>query len=276
MSVNEITAARDGLSRLSKNIREKLLKNNSDRYNELTGKQIADISWYDLDEADKKKVETGLTVEHIRAILKLTNKKLYDKGLDSAGTKKSHLLTALFDKGFKKNIRKNIPAKLKKTSWIGIYGNVAAANCYCCSKKEITLQTSQGGHVISHANGGLVELKNIIPICSSCNSAMSDTNMDTYMEEQKLTVPEELRKRMADLINIPASSVEVVKPNDNINAESVSVTETVEEDLEEDSSSSDSHIVSSYSPSILLELSKMNSHLERIGIFLEQLVNSKK
>lgn len=282
MSVNDITSARDGLSRLSKNLREKLLKNNFDRYNELTEKQIADIGWHDLDESDRKKVETGLTADHIRAILKLTNKKEYNRGLDSTGTKKSHLLTALFDKGFKKNIRKNIPAKLKKTSWIDIYGNVAFANCYCCGKKEITLQTSQGGHVISHANGGPVEPKNIIPICVSCNSAMSDTNMDVYMEEQKLTVPEELRKRVSELINTPVSSVEVVKPNDNIIDESVYVTETnidtktVEEDLEEDSSSSDSHNVSSYSPSILLELSKMNSHLERIGMFLEQLVNSKK
>lgn len=270
MSVNEITVARDGLSRLPKYFRDELLKNNSDRYNELTEKQIADISWYDLNEADKKTVETKLTMENLRAILKITNNKGYEsQGLDSAGIKKLQLLATLFDKGFKKNTRKKISPKLKEECWFNVYGNVMKAKCYCCSKTDITPQASHGGHVISHANGGLVELKNIIPICSSCNSAMSDTNMDTYMEEQKLTVPEELRKRVADLTTIiqPLPLPPLPPILDHIDpAESSSVTSTINDD----------HDVNDESPSILLELSKMSSHLERICVFLEQLVNSKK
>ena len=37
------------------------------------------------------------------------------------------------------------------------------------------------GHIISEKNGGLINIDNIIPICSQCNTSMNSENMDLYI-----------------------------------------------------------------------------------------------
>lgn len=49
------------------------------------------------------------------------------------------------------------------------------------SKKDIySKKNYEAGHVISEKNGGIIELKNLRPIC---NKSMHSTNMDHYIRE---------------------------------------------------------------------------------------------
>ena len=47
---------------------------------------------------------------------------------------------------------------------------------------QIDSKSFIGGHIISEKNGGLINIDNIIPICSECNSSMGSTNMDIFIE----------------------------------------------------------------------------------------------
>lgn len=63
-----------------------------------------------------------------------------------------------------------------KDSWIGICPMI---NC----NKEMNQEEFTCGHLISAAHGGRIELKNLRPICSQCNSSMGKKNWDVYVTE---------------------------------------------------------------------------------------------
>lgn len=62
--------------------------------------------------------------------------------------------------------------------WIGT--EFRLYKCICCSTKLITPGDFACGHVKSRNNGGSININNLRPICSSCNSSMGTQHMDEY------------------------------------------------------------------------------------------------
>lgn len=83
----------------------------------------------------------------------------------------------------KKYIKKNIPASLKRqvwSHWIGKF--VAVASCLCCGISEIEKNNFSCGHIIAESKGGKLEIANLKPICTSCNSSIGTNNMDEFIK----------------------------------------------------------------------------------------------
>jgi hypothetical protein len=76
---------------------------------------------------------------------------------------------------------KKVPQSVKNVAWSRYVGEVYSAYCICCQTEEIKSTNFHAGHIVSHANGGLAIVNNILPICSVCNLSMGARNMDEYI-----------------------------------------------------------------------------------------------
>lgn len=82
-----------------------------------------------------------------------------------------------------KSGKSKIPKKLKNDSWDKYVGKEHGITlCICCNNTQIDSKSFVGGHIISEKNGGKINIDNIVPICSECNSSMGSTNMNIFME----------------------------------------------------------------------------------------------
>jgi hypothetical protein len=66
--------------------------------------------------------------------------------------------------------------------WKTYMGKLFEAKCLCCKRTEINTFTFVIGHVIATAAGGSNKPSNLRPICSGCNTHMSDMNMNDYIK----------------------------------------------------------------------------------------------
>lgn len=85
---------------------------------------------------------------------------------------------------------RKIPPKLKKQVW-ETYTKIPGATenpCYVCHDK-ITVWDFECGHVKAFADGGPTNIKNLRPICSSCNKSMGKKDLYTYKKEFYETHP---------------------------------------------------------------------------------------
>lgn len=57
---------------------------------------------------------------------------------------------------------------------------VGKAKCPCCKTTHITQHNFHCGHVVAEAEGGLIHVDNLRPICSVCNSSMGTIDMKTF------------------------------------------------------------------------------------------------
>ena len=73
----------------------------------------------------------------------------------------------------KKYKKENIPKSLKKEIWLSNFGKVYSHKCYItwCSN-DINVFDFHAGHDTPESKGGSLELKNLKPICSVCNTSM--------------------------------------------------------------------------------------------------------
>ncbi len=71
--------------------------------------------------------------------------------------------------------KENIPKSLKKEVWITNFGKVYEHKCYItwCSNM-IDVFNFHTGHDIPESKGGKLEIKNLKPICSTCNTSMGN------------------------------------------------------------------------------------------------------
>lgn len=85
------------------------------------------------------------------------------------------------------NERPYITKKLRMETWDKYYKNLNNGKCLvlgCNTQIEKDKEYSwHCGHIISHFNGGPTELKNLKPICPSCNWKMNYKNWDDYENE---------------------------------------------------------------------------------------------
>ena len=89
--------------------------------------------------------------------------------------------------------RSGIPKAIRNAVWNKWYGDVEVTQCVVCKGKLLRCDY-HCGHIVSHANGGFVELANLIPLCRSCNLSMGRRNVVEYMDSYKIAVPFELRQ----------------------------------------------------------------------------------
>lgn len=74
-----------------------------------------------------------------------------------------------------------IPQTVRIACWntyIGEY--IGKTLCLCCKSGYITQHQFHCGHLIAEANGGIVSIENLRPICSSCNQSMRTSNMKEF------------------------------------------------------------------------------------------------
>lgn len=68
-----------------------------------------------------------------------------------------------------------IPKALREQIWIHHFGKVFEVKCpivWC--KNKITVFEYHMGHNLPEAHGGKADFNNLLPICSRCNTSMSD------------------------------------------------------------------------------------------------------
>jgi 5-methylcytosine-specific restriction endonuclease McrA len=70
---------------------------------------------------------------------------------------------------------------LKKKVWKRDFGDNLEGVCIC--DNVITKDTSECGHIQSHATGGTTVLDNLRYICADCNDRMGIKHMDDYIRE---------------------------------------------------------------------------------------------
>lgn len=77
--------------------------------------------------------------------------------------------------------RKSIPKTVRNTLWIMWYGNRVFGTCKCCKCEKISIGNFHCGHIKAHANGGSLDLDNLVPICALCNCSMGTVELRDFM-----------------------------------------------------------------------------------------------
>ena len=84
----------------------------------------------------------------------------------------------------------------KRQYWDATFGMIVGETlCPICGINKIHQCSFSAGHVKSEAHGGTKVIKNILPICQSCNSTMGSTDMDEYVAKHGAANMELLRKK---------------------------------------------------------------------------------
>jgi hypothetical protein len=77
--------------------------------------------------------------------------------------------------------KQRIPHALKIACWNKNIGEkIGQSKCFCCKITKIEQLNFHAGHIISEANGGILHIDNILPICKNCNLSMNTQNLYTF------------------------------------------------------------------------------------------------
>ena len=72
-------------------------------------------------------------------------------------------------------VKQRIPKAMREQVWIQNFGKKFEHSCYVpWCKNKINVFDFQVGHDIPESKGGKLAITNLKPICSRCNSSMSD------------------------------------------------------------------------------------------------------
>jgi hypothetical protein len=110
-----------------------------------------------------------------------------------------------------KYVKRPIKESMRKAVWkhYNTY-DVGKAPCFVCNE-TIDLMNYQCGHIISEKEGGEAVVKNLLPICGSCNRSMGTQNLfkytsDNYSSSRCFDLSEyKVWKETEDFVNIEAS-----------------------------------------------------------------------
>ena len=80
-------------------------------------------------------------------------------------------------RAFYMNKREAFSDLFKKSIWRNKNGGLHHVFCPVCSQNIISEESFSAGHILPLAKGGLMCIENILPICSDCNSRMSDRHL---------------------------------------------------------------------------------------------------
>ena len=76
--------------------------------------------------------------------------------------------------------RKTFSASAKAILWKHTYGNHFEVVCKICRVQKITALQFQVSHIIPLCKGGTNDLKNLTPICATCNRSMGKENANEF------------------------------------------------------------------------------------------------
>lgn len=80
--------------------------------------------------------------------------------------------------------RKKIPKAVRVLCWnLHVGSHKGEDRCMCCKEKKIDIASFHCGHVLAESKGGDLTIKNLRPICASCNSAMGTRSMNEFTKE---------------------------------------------------------------------------------------------
>ena len=85
--------------------------------------------------------------------------------------------------------KRNISKSLSDAVWVKYMGQDSArAYCLICNNNIISRFSGNNkfhcGHIQSEANGGSINIENLLPICRTCNTSMGTAHMDDYVKSQ--------------------------------------------------------------------------------------------
>ena len=79
--------------------------------------------------------------------------------------------------------KKAIPLTLKINIWDHYVGlDIGRTKCLCCDKRDILQASFSAGHIVSEHDGGKTTIRNLVPICQSCNSSCGTENLLDFMK----------------------------------------------------------------------------------------------
>ena len=79
-------------------------------------------------------------------------------------------------------VKKYIPITLKVAVWDQYIGkDIPYKICPICQINEIRQTNFECGHLLAKNNGGLIDIKNLRPICGQCNKSMGTKHMKNYV-----------------------------------------------------------------------------------------------
>ena len=124
---------------------------------------------------------------------------------------------------------KRIPANIRQAVWETYIGeDIGKIKCPLCQKNDIKPFQFQCGHVIACSKGGSIDVSNLRPICSVCNSSMYNHNMvdfaqkyypkapihETFKKAESAEIRDHSKSNIKDFPIIPANnSSNIDKPN---------------------------------------------------------------
>lgn len=77
--------------------------------------------------------------------------------------------------------KQTIPKAVKTAVWHTYIGEeIGKTKCMCCEITEITQMKFHCGHIIAEANGGEINVNNLMPICECCNKSMGTKNLNEF------------------------------------------------------------------------------------------------
>jgi len=79
----------------------------------------------------------------------------------------------------KQHINKGIREKI----WLRHFGENFTIKCPCCEIRLINPFSFSAGHIIPESKGGTIDINNLIPICTHCNSRMRTENYHDYKKK---------------------------------------------------------------------------------------------
>jgi len=80
----------------------------------------------------------------------------------------------------KRKRKTTIPKIVKEKVWNTYMGNAIKAKCWVCNESEISPFKFTCGHIIAEKNGGTLDIANLRPVCTECNSRVGTQNMKEY------------------------------------------------------------------------------------------------
>ena len=94
-----------------------------------------------------------------------------------------------------KEAKEKIPISLKQRVWKTYFPNNKKKRCPITKCKKFILSDKfSTGHIVSEDNNGTLDLDNLYPICTGCNSQMGSKNWEDFDNDSYLKIQERIEE----------------------------------------------------------------------------------
>jgi hypothetical protein len=83
-----------------------------------------------------------------------------------------------------KKTKDKISKEMREQIWETYIGDHAISACPVCHKRYIRMTDFSAGHIVAEACGGETNVRNLMPICGTCNSRMATKNLFEYCRKE--------------------------------------------------------------------------------------------